>query len=172
MPGYPHHFETMVDVPAAPPELFENVDDHARLAEHMTGSSMMMGGSRMRFSYDEGGGKAVGSKIRMAGSILGVRLGLEEVVVERVPPFRKAWETVGEPRLLAIGGYRMGFEITPQAKGSRLKVFIDWREPGPPWRWLGRLLGRAYAKWCAESMARGAADVFRSRRAQHAQAAT
>jgi hypothetical protein len=172
MSGYPHHLETMVDVPAAPAELFENIDDHSRLAEHMTGSSMMMGGSRMRFSYDEGGGRAVGSRIRMAGSILGVRLGLEEVVTERTPPFRKGWETVGEPRLLVIGGYRMGFEISPQADGSRLKVFIDWREPEPPWRWLGRFLGRAYAKWCTESMARGAADVFKSRRASHAQAAT
>ena len=171
MPGYPHHFETMVDVPAAAPALFANVDDHARLAGHMTGSSIMMGGSKMRFSYDENAGRAVGSKIRMAGSILGVPLGLEEVVVERVPPIRKAWETVGEPRLLAIGGYRMGFEITPQAQGSRLKVFIDWREPRPPWRWLGRLLGRTYAKWCAQSMARGAAEVFRSR-APNAQAAT
>ena len=172
MSGYPHHLETMVDVPAAPAELFEYIDDHARLAGHMTGSSMMMGGSKMRFSYDEGRGRTVGAKIRMAGSILGIRLGLEEVVVERAPPLRKAWETVGEPRLLVIGGYRMGFEIIPQAEGSRLKVFIDWREPEPPWRWLGRLLGRLYAKWCTESMASGAADSFRSRRTPHAQAAT
>lgn len=172
MPGYPHHLEAMVDVPAAPAELCENIDDHARLAEHMTASSMMMGGSKMRFSYDERRGRAVGSKIGMNGSLLGLRLGLEEVVLERVPPFRKTWETVGEPRLLVIGGYRMGFEITPQAQSSRLKVFIDWREPGPPWRWLGRLLGRTYAKWCIESMAGGGADVFRSRSSPHAQAAT
>jgi hypothetical protein len=171
MPRYPHHYETMVDVPAVPAELFENIDDHARLAEHMSGSSMMMAGSRMRFSYDEGGGRAVDSKIHMAGSMFGVRLGLEEAVVERVPPFRKAWETVGEPRLLVIGGYRMGFEITPQAHGSRLKVFIDWHEPASPWRWLGRLLGRAYAKWCTERMARGAADFFSSRRTSHPQTA-
>lgn len=172
MRGYPHHVETIVDVPAAPQDLFETIDDHARLAEHMTGSSMMMAGSRMRFRYDEGGGKAVGSKIGMTGTVLGVGLALEEVVVERVPPFRKAWETVGEPRLLAIGTYRMGFEIAPQAEGSRLKIFIDWREPGPPWRWLGRLLGRAYAKWCTERMASGAADVFRRRPTSPAQAAT
>ena len=171
MPEFPHHFETMVDVPAAPPELFENVDDHERLAEHMTGSSMMMGGSKMSFSYDAGGGKAVGSRIRMTGSILGLSIELEEVIVERVPPFRKTWETIGEPRLLVIGGYRMGFEIAPQAEESRLKVFIDWREPPPPWRWLGRLFGRAYAKWCAESMASGTATLFTSGRASHVQAA-
>ena len=171
MPGYPHHFEEIVDVAAAPPELFETIDDHARLAGHMMGSSIMMAGSSMRFSYDESGGRALGSKIRMDGSILGIGLKLEEVVFERAPPFRKAWKTVGEPRLLVIGGYRMGFEIIPQAEGSRLKVFIDWREPEPPWRWLGRLLGRPYAKWCTESMARGAADSFRSRN-PHAQAAT
>ena len=160
---YPHHFESLVNVPAAPEALFAEIDDPSRLAGHMTRSSMMMAGSRMAFSYDEAGGRAVGSKISMTGSMLGFHLTLEEIVTDRVPPFRKAWETVGEPRLLVIGGYRMGFEIAPQAEGSRLLVFIDWREPGPPWRWLGRLLGRAYARWCTESMARGAADFFRAR---------
>jgi len=170
MPDYPHHFETMADVPAAPGELFGAVDDPASLAGHMMGSSMMMAGSRMRLGTDEGGGRTVGSKIRMAGSILGLRLALEEVVIERAPPFRKVWETVGEPHLLVIGGYRMGFEITPRANGSRLTVFIDWRDPGPPWRWLGRLLGRAYAKWCAERIAGGAAESFRVRQARSAPA--
>lgn len=172
MPSYLHHFETFADVPATQAELFENIDNPSSLAEHMTGSSLMMAGSKMQFSYDEGGGRAVGSKIRMGGSVLGLRIMLEEVVIERVPPVRKVWETLGEPHLLVIGGYRMGFEIVPQADRSRLKVFIDWRDPGPRWRWLGRLLGRAYAKWCTESMARGAADFFRSRPKPHAQAAT
>jgi hypothetical protein len=168
MPSYLHHFETVADVPATPAELFENIDDPSRLAGHMTGSSLMMAGSRMQFSYDESGGRAVGSKIWMGGSILGLRLALEEVVIERDPPKRKVWETLGEPRLLVIGGYRMGFEIIPQANRSLLKVFIDWRDPGPRWRWLGRLLGRVYAKWCTESMARGAADYFKSRQTFHA----
>ena len=157
---YPHHFESSIDVAAPPAVLFAELDDPERLAGHMTKSSMMMAGSSMTFSFDKAAGKAVGSRIGMTGSVLGIRLGLEEMVTERVPPFRKTWETVGEPRLLVIGGYRMGFEIAGQAGGSRLKMFIDWNDPPAPWRWLGRLLGPAYARWCTENMARGAAGHF------------
>ena len=163
---YPHHFESVVNVAATPEALFAEIDDPSRLAGHMTRSSMMMAGSAMEFSFDEAGGKAVGSKISMTGSMLGFHLGLEEVVTDRVPPFRKSWETAGEPRLLVIGGYRMGFKITPEAEASRLKVFIDWRDPPPRWRWLGRLLGRTYARWCTEGMATGAADFFKGRLAR------
>lgn len=169
---YSHHFESVVNVPATPAALFAEIDDPSRLAGHMTRSSMMMAGSKMQFSYDEAGGRAVGSKISMTGSMLGFDLGLEEVVTDRVPPFRKAWETVDEPRLLVIGGYRMGFEITPEAEGLRLKVFIDWREPPPRWRWLGWLLGRTYARWCAEGMATGAADFFKGGKARPESVAT
>jgi len=169
---YAHHFEAETDVPASPEELFSNIDNHERLAEHMTRSSMMMAGSRMAFAYDGDKGQALGSKIAMTGSVLGIRLALEEVVIERDPPLRKTWETVGEPRLLVIGAYRMGFEIATAAQGSRLKVFIDWDDPAPPWRWLGPLLGRAYAKWCVRSMTQGVAYFFRSRRREHARAAT
>ena len=158
---YPHHFESSVDVAASPAVLFAEIDDPERLAGHMTESSMMMAGSSMRYAYDEAAGKAVGSKISMTGTMLGIRLALEEIVTERDPPFHKVWETLGEPRLLVIGGYRMGFEIAERAGGARLKVFIDWRDPPAPWRWLGRLLGPAYARWCTQSMARGAADHFR-----------
>ncbi len=47
--------------------------------------------------------------------------------------------------------------------GSWLTVFIDYQDSPAPWRWLGRLLGPAYARWCTQSMAKGAADVFSSR---------
>jgi hypothetical protein len=168
---YPYHFETSVDVAAPPAMLFAEIDDPERLAGHMAGSSMMMAGSKMHYALDEKGGKAVGSRIRMGGTMLGIRLGLEEVVTQRDPPFLKVWETVGEPRLLVIGGYRMGFEIAPRPGGSRLKLFIDWRDPPAPWRWLGRLLGPAYARWCTENMARGAARNFTDLAAPAASAA-
>jgi hypothetical protein len=85
----------------------------------------------------------------MTGRVLGMNLALDEVVTERTPPRRKVWETVGEPRLLVIGAYRMEFEITPEDGASRLVVFIDYRLPSRGWaRGLGLLLGRAYAAWC------------------------
>jgi len=82
-----------------------------------------------------------------------MNLALDEVVIERTPPHRKVWETVGEPRLLVISAYRMGFEIVPDGNASRLVVFIDYRLPSRGWaRILGLLFGRTYAAWCTRRM--------------------
>ncbi len=157
------HYESSALVHATPAELFSHVDDPARLSSHMSESSWMMGGSRLSTEVDRGGGKIVGSHIRMGGRVLGVQLALDEAVTERNPPHRKVWETIGEPRLLVIGHYRMGFDIAQQGHGSTFRVFIDYALPrSAPARWLGRLFGRFYARWCTERMVNDAVRHFAS----------
>ena len=154
-------FATTVRVPAPAGEVFAFLDEHARLVSHMGKRSLAMGGGSMAVEFDEGRGKVVGSKLRLAGTAFGIRLGVEEVVVDRAPPSRKSWETVGEPRLLVIGPYRMGFTIEDLGRTSLLTVFIDYGFPlRAPWRWLGRLLGRSYARWCTDRMAGDAVGHF------------
>jgi hypothetical protein len=71
------------------------------------------------------------------------------------------WQTTGEPRLVIIGAHRMGFEITPRDGYSRLAVFIDYRLPARGLgRWLGLLLGGAYARWCTRRMTADAVHAF------------
>ena len=152
---------TTVQVRAPPGDVFAFLDEHARLTSHMGKRSLAMGGGSMAVEFDEGRGKVVGSKLRLVGTAFGIRLGVEEVVIERVPPHRKSWETVGEPRLLVIGPYRMGFIIENLGQTSQVTVFIDYELPRrAPWRWLGKMLGRAYARWCTERMAGDAAAHF------------
>lgn len=115
----------------------------------------------MRFEFDERRGQAVGSRMRLFGNVLGMSLNVIEAVTERDPPRRKAWETLGQPRLLVIGPYRMGFEIQPEHDGSTLTVFTDYEEPNGALRLLGRALGGMFARWCTRSMAKGAAAHFR-----------
>lgn len=126
-------------------------------------SSAMTAGSRMRFEFDERRGRAVGSRIGLFGKVLGVRLEVVEVVTEREAPRRKVWETIGTPRLLVIGPYRMGFAIEPGGGGSELIVFIDYDDPPGLWRAAGKLLGGFYARWCTRSMIGGAAAHFSGR---------
>lgn len=115
----------------------------------------------MRTETDEGRGQAVGSVIRMSGSILGISLWLEEAVVERVPVHRKTWETLGEPRLLVIGRYSMGFEMVPGGQGTQLRIWIDYDLPSAGWqRWLGKLMGRFYADWCVRKMLQAVAQAI------------
>ena len=153
-----HHCESTVLVSAPMDSVFARLDDHARLAAHMSESSWPMAGGRMSISLDAERGRKVGSHIVLSGRILGISLFVDEVVTVRDPPQRKTWETVGRPRLLVVGGYRMGFELAPESSGSRLRVFIDYDLASDGL--LARWLGPAYARWCTGRMARDAAAAF------------
>lgn len=82
-------------------------------------------------------------------------------MIEREPPRRKAWQTMATPQLPDIGPYRMGFTIARHRSGSELTVFIDYARPAAGvGRWLGRLLGDTYARWCVRRIATDASLHF------------
>ena len=114
----------------------------------------------MKLRLDEAQGRGVGAKIALEGRMLGIALRVEEVITEYRPPAQKVWETIGEPRLLVIGSYRMGFTGEPQPTGSLLAVFIDYELPSGLWGVLGRLAGPFYARWCSLNMAKAVARRF------------
>jgi len=161
-PALPLHADASVRLRASAEEIFAHLDDHRRLSAHMTRRSWRMAGSRMAVHADAANARAVGSMIRVSGRVLGIRLELEEIVVERDPPVRKVWETTTPPRLLVIGPYRMGFAISPERDGALLSVFLDYALPDSGLeRWLGRVMGAWYARWCTRRMAKDAAAHFR-----------
>lgn len=127
----------------------------------MSRPSWKTAGSRMAFELDERQGQAVGSHIILRGAVLGLPIFVEEVVREYLPPHRKVWETVGQPRLLVIGHYRMGLELTPETTGCRLSIFIDYALPSGGFsRGLGCVFGRYYARWCVRQMCQDALNQF------------
>ena len=66
-----------------------------------------------------------------------------------------------EEALLVIGPYRMAFEITTKEDASLVSVFIDYALPESGLaRWLGRMLGAWYARWCTRRMANDAVAHF------------
>ena len=161
-PGnYPRRAAAGALVASTPAELFAYLDKHSQLSMHMTKSSWMMGGGRMDMTADEGGFQRLGSRLRLSGKAFGLRIFLEEEVTVHKPPQTKIWQTIGAPKLLVIGAYVMGFEISPAQPGSQLRVFIDYDlPPSPIARLLGYLLGAFYARWCVRSMAHDAQAHF------------
>lgn len=134
-------------------EVFTAIDAHSQLSAHMGQRSAMMGGGAMRLELDPLEGRGVGARMRLSGSAFGVRVEVEEVVTRRDPPHRKTWETIGTPKLLVIGPYRMNVEIAEEGAASRLLIQIDYELPARGLgRWLGLLLGHAYASWCTSAM--------------------
>jgi hypothetical protein len=158
---FPFHEHAVGAVDAVPARVFAHLDDHRRLSSHMESSSPMMLGSSMHIEIDGRHGQAVGSMIRLHGRVLGLRLALEERVIEYQPPRHKAWQTLGQPRLLVIGSYRMGFDVEPAGPRSRVRIWIDYRLPPVGiGRLLGPLLGRFYARWCTQQMLRDCQRAF------------
>ncbi len=97
----------------------------------------MIGGGKMAVDMDEQRGRAVGSQIRMGGSMLGVEISLDEVVTVHDRPIRKEWALV--------------------------RVFIDYELPsGSVAHKLGRLFGSVYAKWCVDQMLDGVVQRCRT----------
>ena len=164
----PLRFEGNGLVQAPMDQVFAHIDDHARLSAHMGKPSWRTGGGQMETQIDAGQGQKVGSRIRLSGRVFGVELSVEEIVVERDPPRRKVWETTGAPKLLVVGHYRMGFELSAQGNASMLRVFIEYALPErAPARWLGRLFGRYYARWCTRQMVDDAVEHFGTRPRAH-----
>ena len=158
---YNHTAEAIVEVNAGANALFDYLDDQAHLGSHMEKPSMMMMGGHMTYTFDEAKGRGVGSVIKMGGAMLGLRLSVEEVVIEHTPPHRKVWETRGHPHLLVIGAYRMGFEIGVARTGQSLRVFIDYNYlRSVVGRVLAFFFARMYARWCVSRMAGDAARRF------------
>jgi hypothetical protein len=157
------HEEVTVYVGASPQQLFAHLDDPTRLGRHMAKPSAMMLGGSMTYEIDERGGREIGSMIRMDGAMLGVRLSVEEVVTERIPPRRKVWETRGPQQMLVIESYRMGFDIKPDGTGAHATIFIDYvpSQKGIA-RLLGALFGPIYARWCVRRMAQDVQAHFKN----------
>lgn len=165
--SFPFHDESSALANAPVERVFAYLDDPKVLSAHMGESSMMMIGSRMSIDVDADGGRVIGSKIRMQGSILGIPLSLEELITERHVPNQKIWETIGTPNLLVLAHYRMGFELTPKGDSSLVRVFIDYSLPAKaPGAWLGGLFGGVYARWCTKQMANDAARHFNATMAE------
>ena len=159
--SFPFHHESSGLANAPVEQVFAFLDDPRALAAHMGESSMMMLGSRMSIDVDADGGRVIGSKVRMHGRMMGIRLSLEEVTTQRQVPAVKVWETIGTPKLLVISHYRMGFELTRNGASSLVRVSIDYSLPiKPPGSWLGYWLGAVYARWCTRQMVMGAARHF------------
>ena len=158
--AFAFHHETHLTLGTSVQTAFEYLDDFRKLSAHMERPSVMMLGSRMEIVTDEGGGRTVGSRVRMSGEVMGIPLSLEEVVVERNPPLRKAWETV-DAQLLVIGQYCLGFELEPHGEACGLRVFIDYDRPrGSLTRLAAAFFAKSYARWCTQRMAADAAKHF------------
>lgn len=146
---------------AAPREtVFAFLDDPNRVAGHMSERSWWMAGSTMKVDTDAGRGRHQGSRTRLAGRALGMRLFAQTEVLQRDPPRFKSWRTTGPVRLLVIGAYQMSITLDRVARGSHVTIRIDYTPPGGRAGALRRWAAHAYARWCVRRIADDVVAAF------------
>ena len=140
---------------------FDYLNDPTKLSAHMEKSSLMMGGATMTTKVDSRKGQELGSVIALKGNFLGIELSVKEHIVELVPYKKKVWQTFGRQKMIIINQYQMGFYLEELAEKTKLNVFIKYTLPPKGIKKiLGKLLSKAYAKWCVDQIINDATAVF------------
>jgi hypothetical protein len=133
-------------------EIFAELDDVEKLARHMSQRSAAMLGSKLELIVDKSR-TGVGARYAWRGHVLGLPIAVDEEVTVYHPPLEKRWCTVGRPRLIVLSRYCMSFSLRERVGGTDVTLRLDYDLPQRGWAALaGKLLGRAYARWCVDRM--------------------
>jgi len=116
----PWHFEKSIDIHASPAEVFAYVDDIHHTGFHMEKSSMPMMGGKMQVEILSRNTRGLGASYRWTGGVLGMPIDFSETVVNWVKGKERVWRTIGDPKIIIMGHYEMGFSLTPIPSGTRL----------------------------------------------------
>ena len=120
------------------------MDDFSKKGMHMTESSMMMMGSKLKLEQLSTNATGVGASYRWSGKMMGMIMDFSEMVTKWQPNKLKEWETVGEAKIIIMSWYRMWFEIMPAENGIITKLSISYL---PPKQWYYKILSFLFAKW-------------------------
>ena len=136
-----------------PEKVFAQMDDFSKTGMHMSESSMMMMGSKLKLEQLSPNPAGVDAKYHWYGRMMGMTIDFNEIVTKWQPPKLKEWETVGKAKIIIMSWYRMWFEITPAENGTIAKLSISYLPPTP---WFYKILSfffaKLYCNWCLNNM--------------------
>ena len=138
---------------STPEKVFQQMDDFSKTGMHMSESSMMMMGSKLKLEQLSPNPTGVAAKYRWYGKMMGMIVDFSEIVTEWQPPKLKEWETVDEAKIIIMSWYRMWFEIAPAENGTLANISISYL---PPKEWYYKILSfffaNWYCNWCLNNM--------------------
>jgi hypothetical protein len=138
---------------STPDKVFALMDDFSKTGMHMSESSMMMMGSKLKLEQLPTNPTGVGASYRWYGKMMGMTMDFSEAVTKWQSPVLKEWETFGDAKMIIMSWYRMWFEITPAENGTIAKISISYL---PPKEWYYKILSfffaDLYCNWCLNNM--------------------
>lgn len=124
-------------------KVFMHMDDFSKTGMHMTESSMMMMGNKLKLEQLSTNATGDGAKYRWYGKMMGMIIDFSENVTKWEFPKLKEWEKTGEAKIIIMSWYRMWFEISPAENGILAKLSISYMSPK---EWYYKILYFLFAK--------------------------
>lgn len=138
---------------STPEKVFQQMDDFSKTGMHMTESSMMMMGSKLKLEQLSTNATGVGASYRWYGKMMGMKMDFTESVIKWQPPKLKEWQTIEDAKIIIMSWYRMWFEIAPDENGTLAKISISYLLPK---EWYYKILSfffaNLYCNWCLNNM--------------------
>ena len=134
-------------------KVFQQMDDFSKTGIHMSKSSMMMMGSKLKLEQLSTNATGVGASYRWYGKIMGMIMDFTQTVTKWEQNKLKEWETIGDAKIIIMSWYRMWFEISSAENTAIAKISISYF---PPKDWYYKILSfffaSWYANWCLNNM--------------------
>jgi hypothetical protein len=133
--------------------VFSYLDDLGVTGMHMTQSSTMMMGSKLNLEYLTTHHKGLNSKYRWTGKMIGMKMDFTVEVTKWINPVEKAWETIGEAKMIIYSWYRMHLLVYPNGNTTQAELSITYEKPKG---WFARIVSSLFAdwycNWCLKNM--------------------
>ena len=136
-------FKTIL-IHSTPEKVFQQMADFSKTGMHMSESSMMMMGSKLKLEQLSPNPTGIGASYRWYGKMMGMTMDFSETVTKWEQNKLKEWEIVGDAKIIIMSWYRMWFEISPSENGTNAKISISYL---PPKEWYYKILSFFFAKW-------------------------
>jgi hypothetical protein len=138
---------------ASPEKVFKSIDDLGVTGMHMTQSSGMMMGSKLKLEFLTENHTGQGCKYRWTGKMMGMKMDFIVEVTKWIQNKEKIWETIGEPKLIIYSWYRMHLVVIPAVNGANVELSISYEKPkGFFNKILSFLFADWYCRWCLKKM--------------------
>ena len=134
-------------------EVFNTIDDLGVTGMHMTESSMMMMGSKLKLEFLTTSKTGPGSRYRWTGRMMGLTMDFTVEVTKWIQGVEKVWETIGEAKLILYSWYRMKLFLNEANEGTEAELSISYEKPkGFFKRILAFFFADWYCRWCLKKM--------------------
>ncbi len=137
-------FSKRLMINSTPEIIFQQLDDFSRTGMHMSESSMMMMGGKLKLEQLSPNATGISAKYRWHGKMMGLTMDFSEIVTQWLPPTFKEWETLSNAKIIIMSWYRMWFEIMPGEERPIIELSISYL---PPKQWYYQILSFLFAKW-------------------------